>query len=66
MDLPHVQPREAGVMGVSLNRAASRISLVIFALAVVGLMAFGGGQASASHVTAATRSRPTRRSTATS
>ena len=50
MDLPHVQPREAGVMGVSLNRAASRISLVIFALAVVGLMAFGDSQASASHV----------------
>ena len=37
-------------MGVSLNRAASRISLVIFALAVVGLMAFGDSQASASHV----------------
>ena len=50
MDLPHVQPREAGVTGVSLNRAASRISLVIFALAVVGLMAFGDSQASASHV----------------
>jgi hypothetical protein len=27
VELPHVQPREAGVMGVSLNRAASRISL---------------------------------------
>ena len=50
VELPHVQPREAGVMGVSLNRAASRIALVIFALAVVGLMAFGDGQASASHV----------------
>jgi Right handed beta helix region len=50
VELPHVQPREAGVMGVSLNRAASRISLVIFALAVVGLMAFGDSQASASHV----------------
>ena len=37
-------------MGVSLNRAASRISLVIFALAAVGLMAFGDSQASASHV----------------
>ena len=37
-------------MGVSLNRAASRIALVIFALAVVGLMAFGDSQASASHV----------------
>ena len=37
-------------MGVSLNRAASRISLVIFALAVAGLVAFGDSQASASHV----------------
>ena len=37
-------------MGVSLNRAVSRISLVIFALAVAGLVAFGDSQASASHV----------------
>ena len=50
VELPHVQPREAGVMGASLNRAASRVSLVIIALAVAGLMAFGDSQASASHV----------------
>ena len=54
-------------MGVSLNRTASRIPLVIFALAVAGLVAFGDSQASASHVELRRlRSPPTRPSTATS
>jgi parallel beta-helix repeat protein len=37
-------------MDLLLNRSAGRISLVIFALAAAGLIAFGASQASASHV----------------
>jgi hypothetical protein len=38
------------VTGGSLNRPAGRVALAIFALALAGLIAFGAGQASASHV----------------
>ncbi len=41
---------ERKAMGVSINRAACRISLVIFALVVAALMTFGDSRASASHV----------------
>ena len=36
--------------GVSLDRPAGRVALAIFALSVAGSIAFGAGQASASHV----------------
>ena len=46
----HLTTGLSRVRGGSLNRTAGRVSLAIFGLAVAGLIAFGTGQASASHV----------------
>jgi len=51
MELRRRQQREVAVVtGGALNRSAARVSLVILALAVAGLITFGTAQASASHV----------------
>jgi large repetitive protein len=50
MGLPRLTREAAIGIEVSINRTAGRMTLVIFALAMAGLAAFGASQASASNV----------------